>query len=725
MNVNRSNFEQALKHLEKILPDCAFVSIDLEFTGLGLERPSHLDTPTKRYLAAKEAAESFKPLQCGLTVFRRAPKDSYRDGSPKKPEDGAERDEVMLVWEAVPFNFQLFPRAVFFTPNAKYPIRERMMTMQASSVEFLMKHGFNFQECFDDGVSWLLPEDEASTRAELLAVNSSPAGRRKGKVADPAWGAEPAERQDMEKLRGKVVEWMKKVKSKAGSKQMIALAPYNLGKKLLYNVFEKHFPTIFMQVNLNCRTIGMEPHLSVEIMPSAEAAREKVEQVRFREYKSAIDRRVREAVGFRLVMDAVIAAGKPLVVHHGMLDTSKVISNFVGPLPDTLSGFKRVLLKSFPTVWDTRVMFSNAAESRPWLANLLNTERGRNISGLIDAMREPVRSAAVPPVWLQLYNASGDESAPRLRGEVADFSRYDEQNAEYFMHEAGFDSLETGRAFLYLLGMVSGKQVGVDDVLQAKYSHPVLKSYMNKIYMGSCGGYLDIALSQTADAGASPEEELAVEHNRNVWLDREDVLVISGMVDEREDQLLAPRDMPFSDYYKMAEKVVKSAKSVYHHKMSIMMPLERSFILIPQLPKAKQTGKTTVPLASNFSMPSDVQMTPVKASPKKPADGKDASGKDGDIAMDSADDVKPLSSNDSGDSKRKAEDAVQKNGDRDSNSDGSAANGSSVRPEEMSPEKVKHEIGLIRKEVEKLGLTVMTYGEALKVPLPKRMRIMI
>ena len=109
----------------------------------------------------RESANSIPPLQFGLTLFREI-------------ERKENKDHQVPLWEMLLFKFALCPRAVFRDRGSKYPIRDRVMQVQASSVEFLCRNGFDFQKSFSEGVSWLRHCDEDSSRTELMACFKPP-----------------------------------------------------------------------------------------------------------------------------------------------------------------------------------------------------------------------------------------------------------------------------------------------------------------------------------------------------------------------------------------------------------------------------------------------------------------------------------------------------------------------------------------------------------------------
>lgn len=618
MDVTCSNFDDAVKYLEQALPTAAFLSIDLEFTGLGEERPSHLDTPSDRYRWARNSALKFPPLQCGLCLFRNKadvdgreinlPKpnvNAYEPGEKDTVEapaatcsnaEEAARDEDSAnntassskdnlnsnkkphvsegpVWEVMAFNFHLVPRAFYRKYGAKYPLRDRVMQLQASSIDFLVKHGFDFQKCFSEGVSWMRRKEEQSALAEMKASFRPALPNAKTRSVR----MDDRERKISERFREDVGKWLVDKDTKPGSKTSLLANQYEVPRPVLHFTLAKFYPSVVMTLVRGERAMGMPSRWLLELFESSDAAFRVGESNRRKEFENMCERRVGEAVGFRRVIDAVIAARKPLVLHHGLLDVSKAIANFVTPLPPTLSDFKRLLTQSFPVVWDTRVLLTDEANSRPWLNSLLNSEQGRSISGIIKAFRDSSRQGEVPPLRLHVFHSDIDD--------CSQFARYDMPHSEEFAHEAGFDALQTGRLFLYLLGMKLGTPVTDDKVIDAT-SHERLVSCSNRIYLGSCGGFLDIDISAVAPVGVEKAVEEAVECDRNAWIPRSDVIVISGVKDEASEKL-ETYEIPYRVYDHVVEDLL--AETSYCPKRSQVYPCENgTCIVLLKKPKKGQ-----------------------------------------------------------------------------------------------------------------------------------------
>ncbi|CAB4014879.1 RNA-directed DNA polymerase from mobile element jockey, partial [Paramuricea clavata] len=132
----RSNFEDVLPQIEKALQESEFVAIDTEFTGLAVnesQRPSLFDTPCERYMKLKRMVGQFLVCQFGISAFIKS-------------------QEYPNTYEARTFNFHLFPSS-FGQIDVRF-------TCQASSLEFLCNHKFDFNKFVYEGISFLNKNQE-------------------------------------------------------------------------------------------------------------------------------------------------------------------------------------------------------------------------------------------------------------------------------------------------------------------------------------------------------------------------------------------------------------------------------------------------------------------------------------------------------------------------------------------------------------------------------------
>ncbi|KAL5974364.1 hypothetical protein ACLOJK_031028 [Asimina triloba] len=129
MAVTRSNFESSLEDLRHHVRAADFVSFDIEMTGVTSapwRESLEFDRSDIRYLKVKDSAEKFAIVQFGVCPFR---------------WDGQNESFI-----AHPHNFYIFPRKELAVDGPSYEF-----LCQATSIDFLAKHQFDFNACIHEG----------------------------------------------------------------------------------------------------------------------------------------------------------------------------------------------------------------------------------------------------------------------------------------------------------------------------------------------------------------------------------------------------------------------------------------------------------------------------------------------------------------------------------------------------------------------------------------------
>jgi poly(A)-specific ribonuclease len=146
MEVTRHNFHEALADIEKQLsmPSCRFAAIDTEFTGLTPNektREKVIDLLEERYNKVRQSGESFLITQFGLALVH--------------VEDTSTNASASKTWISC-WNFYIFPRPYH---NIDY-----RFLCQASSMQFMAEHGFDFNKFIRDGIPYLSRTNEERAR---------------------------------------------------------------------------------------------------------------------------------------------------------------------------------------------------------------------------------------------------------------------------------------------------------------------------------------------------------------------------------------------------------------------------------------------------------------------------------------------------------------------------------------------------------------------------------
>ncbi|CAN0380648.1 unnamed protein product, partial [Ectocarpus fasciculatus] len=315
-----------------------FIALDAEFTGLrlpGAAREKMMDSIQARYDLARGSCSQFMLTQYGICCFR------YDDDN-----DGR--------LEARPFN-------CFVVPST-YHGSDRVYSCQASSMDFLSKHGFDFQAWASHGVPFLSRAEEevvqgklrkrweweatvaaerkqavaAAGAAKAAAVRAA-AGEGDGEAAAGAAatavevpvhtardGTTIESLQEPEK--GMVKDALKKVEtllaeSSSGGKYVqksTKLEPMNGRQRWLMYEFVGSSTADIKLCNLPGPAHARPMEIRTVCKDDPEKREKEEAKLRADEQaKQLLD--LRRAVGFRRVVDEISKAGKPVICHNGLL----------------------------------------------------------------------------------------------------------------------------------------------------------------------------------------------------------------------------------------------------------------------------------------------------------------------------------------------------------------------------------------------------------------------
>ena len=296
MLVNRLNFPQLFPLLVSSLRDSLFISFDLEFTGLHLDpllQNTAFDTSVHRYMKMRESISAFCPLQIGLCAF------SVANGAV----------------EARPFSFMLYPVQVGDL--------DRVYSFQASSVEFLSTHGFDFNTTFREGLGF-------TNRTEFAGMLK----RKKEKEARTGY-LQQGVTHDM---RGYAALCLAAVEKWNKEGELLIDAQFMKRAAIQYAVRE-----VERIHDVVCQEVKGEDGF-VQSIRAVSGKRPQPEQ---------------PVRGFSEVLDHI--KGKPLIGHNMLMDTMHLYDKFINPLPPTLAYFAQAFHEEFPTVIDTKYMLQSSS----------------------------------------------------------------------------------------------------------------------------------------------------------------------------------------------------------------------------------------------------------------------------------------------------------------------------------------------------------------------------
>ncbi|UIZ20612.1 hypothetical protein KXD40_000291 [Peronospora effusa] len=387
MNVTRHNFSKCLSDLQKDLklPTCRFVAIDTEFTGLSpneLEREQYLDTLEERYRKVKRAGESFLITQFGLSTVHLNKKDQYH----------------IKTW-----NFYIFPRP--------YGSLDERFLCQASSLQFLSEHGFDFNKFIGDGIPFVnLSTTTAMKKRLKRRVDGLTKINKNLQLSDDGVAFEKEVKEQLD-------QWIAD-----GAKK---------GETLLVPT-RNSFYSMIVHETARARASylyseGVEGGVEVSYVSK------KIKDERIAAKVKEMQHEMDDAIGFSKVIEALSESKLPVVGHNALLDFVYVFHQFYKPLPETLAEFKSQLLELFPTIYDTK----HVTLRSPLGEKLTST----SLSSLFEYMRENVKPE---PKNLIPSDKRFDTYREALKAEA-------DGNESSLCHEAGFDAFMTAVCFLGLL----------------------------------------------------------------------------------------------------------------------------------------------------------------------------------------------------------------------------------------------------------------------------------
>ncbi|KAG0274140.1 hypothetical protein BGZ95_010065 [Linnemannia exigua] len=389
MEIVRENFQRELPYIKEAINECEFIAIDAEFSGLHTEpnRRTQNTTLEEGYEDLRKSASKFLTIQIGISTFK------------FDPSNGS--------YLAKPFNVFVFP-----TTLTGYSPQGRCFLTEASSLDFLAKNRFDFNKWVYQGVHYMKKdEEEIYTRERTKAVNNE-MDNIAVDAANTSWIHEVIQR---------IGEW----KDSKNALNFINIQTNNAyQRRLVYQEVRRHWPT-----ELNAR--GQAGHINITKITEKELG------IQQQQRQADLQRDIESSRGFREVIDILSACKKPIVGHNIVVDLAYILAQFVGTLPPTVEGYKRMIHKTFPTVMDTKYVSytANALKGLAFDSSLGGLE---NMVGTINFMGCP---RIIPHYRHQRY-LSRDLS-----------------------HEAGYDAYITGSIMIRMLALIAKNEVIVSAPL--------------------------------------------------------------------------------------------------------------------------------------------------------------------------------------------------------------------------------------------------------------------
>ena len=442
MQVDAESFPYRLFGLFLHIAEADFVAFDLELSGI----PSRLpDKPARRggrytleerYAETKQGADRYHILQVGLTCAR--------------------FDYIANQYILRPYNINISPLL-----DERLDL-EREISLQSGACTFLLNNGFDLGAPFATGVQYLSREE--AERARQVAWDRLD---KKNPVQDLQLNEADVESLDfVRRVREAITQWKTTTSEAlditthtglAHQPPMPAISRFE--KRLVHQLVRAEFPEQVSIGRNNCIRI-------IDHNPEREADNT-------RRNKSRVKEQIMRQTGFRWIFEALAKGGtidradplylprngqamtpdtfqikdtydraverlksrQPVLVGHNMFtDVVYLYRTFVGPLPDTLQGFREAIHELFPNIIDTKYLATYA-------------EGDLNASPTLQEIAQSLATQQLPEIVTH-----------------ADHAGY--ENTEAF-HEAGYDSLLTATIMIRLAA-----KLGAERLTKASHKPP-------------------------------------------------------------------------------------------------------------------------------------------------------------------------------------------------------------------------------------------------------------
>ena len=418
MEINKSNFEEGLTAFNSSLssPSCRFIAMDTEFTGLSVSsssREEYIDTLEERYTKLRQVGKSFIVNQMGLTLVHE------KDG----------------VWKTETFTFYLFPRP--------YDALDNRFMCQASSLEYLATHGFDFNKFIKDGISYMTRKSQKKMKEKMSKAIKNKKSPSRNITVDTK----------SDKMFVSAITEQMKAFMENEDEELIITESNSFRRLLIHHIVSSKCKGLFSE--------KFEKNTLRILKLSPEEIKERNDK-KVEELESALS----EAIGFSRVIELLIEKQLPIVGHNALLDLLYTYHQFIDELPENLSEFKEKISQAFPHVYDTKHIVRTSPLDEKFTSSALGA--------LYDDFNENITAVNFSELWEE---------------------QFDEMPAKQQAHDAGFDSFMTAMVFL---GAASSAEDEVEWTIPTKFTNTLplskLAPFENKLnLMFSDASALDLS----------------------------------------------------------------------------------------------------------------------------------------------------------------------------------------------------------------------------------------
>ena len=426
MLVFKENFNQTFPIFKDTVDKASFVSFDCEMTGVTLEPKTDgtkYDTQQFRYYKTREVIKKFELIQLGFTFY-----------IPHTRE--AEKEEIYIERT---FTFYLFKNSKLRALNKD--IFNNEMICHPATMKFLNENHFDFNVLIQKGI----PYNKLEYKEQIKSLIQ----KEKFLIANSAFFLSKENEGDLINGIIKITDFLLtngESSNKSNKKPSMAITfknpqtmIYLLGcnlKKIIYltnftitkdkktpntvivekskkpipqDDFKKYYTSFenFKQIIENDPNLIYQSRFQVAITPTVDN----------------INDLVNEELGFSLYLEYLIQKKIPIIGHNIYFDIMFIFDKLINDLPEDFYTFKSKVHELFPYIYDTKAISTKLGKyENTKLENLYKHMQKNNFTSYV-------------PFCADVTNG---------------FCLYhDLENS--MLHDAGFDSVITGRCFVLMI----------------------------------------------------------------------------------------------------------------------------------------------------------------------------------------------------------------------------------------------------------------------------------
>ncbi|XP_017768590.1 PREDICTED: poly(A)-specific ribonuclease PARN-like [Nicrophorus vespilloides] len=410
MEITKSTYFEKLPEVKAAIDASTFIAIDCELTGINTTSEINAyDTPKQYFEKVHKNSKDFLVIQFGICTF------TYCEKSKSFQQQA--------------FNFYIFPRPLNrMVPDCRF-------LCQSSSIDFLVKQGFDFNKLFNEGIPYLNTQHEAKYREVLEEGRQA---RAKLYLSPQTLNRISIPEEDQPFIDKVFAEIEKFIASDKDEHILPKCNPFI--RRLIYQTARER---IDKRASLETRQLENKDRVLVVTRPKSIDDRNKDEENKKLEEAEVL----KQAIGFSEIIKYLAQSRKLIVGHNMLLDVCHTIDKFLSNLPEKYESFKECVNCLFPFILDTKYMSSSGP------------------------FKDLITSTVLSHLLTTVTNSPF--GLPKIDSEAENGYSLDSSKE----HEAGYDAYITGLSFIAMWKYL-GK--GSDSTFK---DFKLLKPYINRLFL--------------------------------------------------------------------------------------------------------------------------------------------------------------------------------------------------------------------------------------------------